>query len=89
MPGMLRKDRNSIHAASFSSARKSTKQKNGSVGRVTFCFPGRGGGGGGGTILHKPYKYVWPQRVWFLSRLGLKTGIHFAHFGMESGILFQ
>ena len=31
-------------------------------------------GGGGGTPLYKLYGYVPPQRVWFLSRFGLKTG---------------
>ena len=28
-------------------------------------------------------------RVGFLDRFGLKTGIHFAHFGLESGIVFE
>ena len=42
---------------------------------------GAGGGGGGG----KPYRYVLPQRVWFLRHFGLKTGIDFALFGLESG----
>ena len=32
------------------------------------------GGGGGGTPLYQLYRYVPPQRVWFLSRYGLKTG---------------
>ena len=31
-----------------------------------------GGGGGEGTPLYKPHRYVRPQRVWFLSRFGLK-----------------
>ena len=26
------------------------------------------------------------QRVWFLGLLGLKTGLHFARFGLESGL---
>ena len=26
-----------------------------------------------------------PQTVWILTRFGLKTGIDFAHFGLESG----
>jgi len=26
---------------------------------------------------------VPPQRVWFLSRFGLKTGIDFEHFGLK------
>ena len=45
--------------------------------------------GGGGTPLHKPYRYVPPHRVQFLCRFGLKTGIHFAHFGLESGMVFE
>ena len=46
-------------------------------------------GGGGGTPLYKPYRYVPPHRVGFLRRFGLKTGVHFAHFGLESGMLFE
>ena len=50
----------------------------------------RGGGGGlGCTLLYKPYRYVPPQRVWFLRRFGLKTGIEFAHFGLKSGMVFE
>ena len=30
-----------------------------------------------------------PYRVGFLHRFGLKKGIHFAHFGVESGIVFE
>ena len=30
-----------------------------------------------------------PQRGRFLSRFGLKTGIDFGHFGMESGMVFE
>ena len=51
-----------------------------------------GGGVGGGlgcTLLYKPYRYVPPQRVWFLRRFGLKTGIEFAHFGLETGMVFE
>ena len=51
--------------------------------------PGGGGGGGGGTLQYKPYRYVPPHRVGFLRRFGLKTGIDFAHFGLESVIVFQ
>ena len=29
-----------------------------------------------------------PHRVGFLYRFGLKTGTHFAHFGLESGMVF-
>ena len=43
------------------------------------------GEGGGGPPLYKPYRYVLPQRVGFLCRFGLKTGIDFADFGLRSG----
>ena len=35
--------------------------------------------------------YVPPQKVWFLNRFDLKTEIpvHFAHFGMELGMVFE
>ena len=29
------------------------------------------------------------QRVWFLRRFGLKMDIDFAHFGLESGMVFE
>ena len=45
--------------------------------------------GGGGNPLLKPYRYLAPQRVWFLRRFGLKTVTEFAHFGLESGIVFE
>ena len=47
--------------------------------------PGRGGG----TPLYKLYRYVPPYRVGFLRRFGLKTSIHFAHVGLESGMVFE
>ena len=40
--------------------------------------------GGRGTLLYKLYMYVPPHQVGFLRRFRLKTGIHFAHFGLES-----
>ena len=43
------------------------------------------GGGEGVTLLFKPYWYVLPQR----RRFGLKMGIDFARFGLESGIVFE
>ena len=43
----------------------------------------------GGIPLYKLYRYVPPHRVGFLCRFGLKTGIHFAHFGLESGMVFE
>ena len=43
----------------------------------------------GGTPLYKPYRYVPPQRVGFLRPFGLKTGIDFAHFGLESTMVYK
>ena len=45
-------------------------------------------GGGGDTPLYKVYRYVPPQRVWFLSRFGLKTGIDLDNYGLKSGRVF-
>ena len=33
--------------------------------------------------------YVPPHRVGFLGPFGLKTGIHFVHFGLETGMFFK
>ena len=30
-----------------------------------------------------------PHRVGFLRRFGLQRGVHFAHFGLESGIFLE
>ena len=46
-------------------------------------------GGGGDTPLYKLYRYVPPQRIWFLSRFGLKTGIDFDHYGLKLGMVFK
>ena len=43
---------------------------------------------GGCTPLYKVYRYVPPQREWFLSRFGLKTGIDFDNYGLKSGRVF-
>ena len=48
-----------------------------------------GGGGGGVLRLNKPNRNVPPHRVGFLSCFGLKTGIHFTHFGLESGMVSE
>ena len=45
--------------------------------------------GGEGTPVYKPYRYVPYHRVGFLRRFGLKTGIDFSHFGLESGMVFD
>ena len=47
------------------------------------------GGGEKGTPLYKTCRYVPPQRVRFLHRFGLKTGVDFAHFCLESGMVFE
>ena len=42
-------------------------------------------------VQYNPYRYTYvpPQRVWFLRRFGLKKGIDFVHFGLESDIVFE
>ena len=42
-----------------------------------------------GTPYYTLYRYVPPYPVGFLGPFGLKTGIHFAHFGLESGMVFE
>ena len=54
-----------------------------------MTVPSPGVGGGGGLLLYKLYRYVPPHRVGFLRRFGLKTGMHFAHFVLESGMVFE
>ena len=46
-------------------------------------------GSGGGNPLYKLYRYVPPHRIGFLRCFGLKTGIHFAYFGLESGMVVK
>ena len=41
----------------------------------------------GSTPLYKLYRYLTPHRVGFLRRFCLKTGINFAHFGLEWGMV--
>ena len=45
--------------------------------------------GGGGTPLYNRCRYLPPHRLGFLRRFGVKTGKHFAHFGLESGMVFE
>ena len=50
--------------------------------------------GGGETVSYISHIEVCapppsPHRVGFLRRFGLKTRIHFAHFGLESGMVFE
>ena len=47
---------------------------------------------GGDTHIYHLYRYrlyVPPQRVWFSSLFGLKTGMNFDHYGLKSGMLFK
>ena len=37
----------------------------------------------------KPHRHVPTQRIWFLRFFVLKTDIHFAHFGLELGVVFE
>ena len=55
----------------------------GKTGLLMFYIPRAG------TPSYKPYQYVPPHRVGFLGRFGLKTGIHFAHVGLESGMILE
>ena len=51
-------------------------------------LPGRGGGGC--TPLCRLYRpCAAPSGYVFLPLFGLKTGLHFAHFGLESGMVFE
>ena len=50
---------------------------------------GGGGGCGESAPLYKLYKYVPLHRVGFLRLFGLKTGIDFVRFGLESGMVFE
>ena len=36
-----------------------------------------------------PYRYIPPCRVWFLRRFGMKMGIVFAQFCLQSGMVFE
>ena len=49
----------------------------------------RNSSGGGGLLPYISYRYVPPHWEGFLHRFGLKTGIHFAHFALESGMVFE
>ena len=49
----------------------------------------RGGDGGRGVYSLMLSKYEPPHRVGILRRFGLKTCVHFAHFGLESGMVFE
>ena len=42
-----------------------------------------------GVFPYISHRYVPLHRVGFLRRFGPKTGLHFAHFGLESGIVFE
>ena len=44
---------------------------------------------GGVTPLYKLYRNVPPHWIGFLRLFGLKPGIDFAHFGLESGMVFE
>ena len=39
--------------------------------------------------IFEPYGYVPPQSVGFLRRFGMKMGIDFAHYGLESDVVYE
>ena len=41
-----------------------------------------------GKPLYMTYRYILPRRVWFLRLFVMKMGIDFAHFCLESGVVF-
>ena len=43
----------------------------------------------GGTPLYNSCRYVQPLRVGFLRWFGLKRGVDFAHFGLESCMVYE
>ena len=47
------------------------------------------GGGGEGLPYVSHVGMCRPKEYGFLRRFGLTTGIDFAHFGLESGIVFR
>ena len=49
----------------------------------------RGAYPAGGTPLYKLYRYVPPGRVGYLRRFWSENGYSFAHFGLESGLVFE
>ena len=55
------------------------------VTTLEFCLPCVLGG----SPLYKPYRCVQPQSVAVLRRFSPKTGIDFAYFGLESGMVFE
>ena len=57
--------------------------------RHTTTGSHRVGGGGTEGYSLKSYRYVPLQRLGVLRCFGLKTGIDFAHFGLESGMGFE
>ena len=45
--------------------------------------------GGKDTLSYKRYSSVPPMGHGFLRPFGIKTGIYFAHFDLESGMVFE
>ena len=51
---------------------------------LIFCIRAKGRTPEGYSLI-----FLLPHRVGFLGRFGLKTGKHFAHFGLVSGMVFE
>ena len=54
--------------------------------RLRFFHLGNPPPGGGGTPSNKSYRYVPPQRVWFLDLFSLYTGVNVS---LESSMVFE
>ena len=82
----------SIYSSKFPDANQRLKRRHGASAFQKIFNQGQG-------HSYKPYRYLpayishigtcRPKRVWFLCRFGLKTEIDFAHFGLESSIVFE
>ena len=76
-----------IHLEARLRFRKESKTRSDSTGTLGAACTLAITPGGVPYTLYKVYRYVPPQRVWFLSRFGLKTGIDFEHFGLKLGMV--
>ena len=75
--------------AGFLSYRESGIRQNLGTGSSGLPFPDPEPRVGGVLPYYKPYRYMPPQRVGFLSRFDPKTGIDFVHFCLDSGMVFE
>ena len=55
----------------------------------SLSYPSRSVGTVGKNPGNEVYRYVPPKTVGFLGLFGLKRAIHFAHFALELGMVFE